>query len=106
MTPDEPAAKLSPLVWLSAFETGDPAIDDEHRELVLDINELSVLVTNGREWSEIIAKGKELRDKCIAHFRDEQRVFEKTRYEKRAAHAREHQHVQQQLDRILADIEN
>jgi len=59
------------LVWVTAFDTGDAKVDREHRELLVDINELSRYLAEGRNWSQIVRISKLLRDKCFAHFRDE-----------------------------------
>ena len=104
MAADTPAAKLPPLVWASAFESGDAKVDREHRELLADINNLSRCLAEGKDWPGIVAMSRKLRDKCFAHFRDEQTVLERSKYRRLAAHAREHRHIEKQLDDVLACI--
>jgi len=99
-----PAEELPPLVWASAFETGNAKLDGEHRELLVDINNLTRLLSEGREWWQIVTLSKELRDKCVDHFLDEQVVLERSKYTKLAAHLREHRYIEKQLDDILACI--
>jgi hypothetical protein len=38
---DVPAEARLALVWVSLFETGNAKVDREHRELLIDINNLS-----------------------------------------------------------------
>jgi hemerythrin-like metal-binding protein len=106
MTADPAVAKLSPLVWVSAFETGHPEIDSEHRDLLLDINGLSELLVRGEGWPPVVECSRRLRDSCLKHFCDEERTLAKTKYQKLRLHKREHRSVEQQLDNILAFIED
>ena len=100
-TPDE---DIPALVWVTAFDTGDAKVDREHRELLVDINELSRCLAEGRNWSQIVRISKLLRDKCFVHFRDERAVLQNSKYGKLAAHERQHRYIEQQLDDVLASI--
>jgi hemerythrin-like metal-binding protein len=104
MPADAPAEELPALVWASAFEIGNAKVDGEHRELLVDINNLSRFLAEGREWSQVVTLGKQLRDKCFAHFRDEQAVLKRSRYAKLAAHEREHRNIERQLDDVIACV--
>ena len=100
-----PAEELPALVWLGAFETGNAKVDDEHRELLADMNDLSSCLTEGREWSRIVASSKQLRDKCVAHFRNEREVLKESRYGKLAANEKQHRYIEQQLDDVIACVD-
>jgi len=104
MTADWAGLKFSPLVWASAFETGDPEIDEEHQELLRDLNDLSELLALGQEWSLVVDKSQRLRDKCFEHFQDEEVVLEEAAYEGLECHKIEHRVIEQQLDGILSFI--
>jgi hemerythrin len=104
MSTDWPIAKLSPLVWVSAFETGDSTTDEEHRELLVDINELSDLLTRRQSWSLIVAQSRRLRDRCLDHFQDEEGVLERAMYDRLLSHKTEHRLIERQLDSIVAFI--
>jgi hemerythrin len=104
MPGDAPAEGPPPLAWVSAFETGNAKLDGEHRELLVDINKLSRSLAEGREWSQIVSITKQLRDKCFAHFRDEEAVLNRSKYGKLAAHGRQHRDIERQLDDVLACI--
>lgn len=99
-----PAEELPSLVWASVFKTGNAKLDDEHRELAVDINNLTRLLAEGREWSQIVTLTKQLRNECFAHFLDEEAILERSKYRKLAAHARDHRSIERQLDDILACI--
>lgn len=100
----ENVTKLPPLAWASAFETGSANVDEGHRELLADINEMSELVADGHDWQRIVAKSAELCDKCFEHFCDEQAALDSTKFDERATHKREHRRVERELKRILARI--
>jgi hemerythrin-like metal-binding protein len=98
------AEGLTPLVWASAFETGDVKVDDAHRELLVDINNLTRLLAEGGEWAQIVVMSRRLCHKCFAHFRDEEAVLERSKYRKRVAHAGEHRYIEKQIVDVLAHI--
>jgi hemerythrin-like metal-binding protein len=104
MTSDAAVSTLSPLVWLAEFETGCPSIDDEHRQLLVDINALSDLLVQGAGWLQVLDKSRQLRDKCFEHFDEEEEILENASYDKLAAHKKEHLIVRRQLDDILGRL--
>jgi len=106
MTDDWAGVRLSPLVWASAFETGDPEIDKEHQELLFDLNDLSELLALGQEWPLIVDKSQRLRDRCFEHFQGEEVVLERAAYEGLECHKIEHRVIEHQLDGILSFIVN
>src|SRR5262245_47678034 len=104
MPQDMPVEELPALVWLGVFETGNAKVDGEHQELLADMNDLSRCLTEGREWSRMGAS-KQLRDKCVAHFRNEREVLRESRYRKLAAHEKQHRYIEQQIDDVIACID-
>jgi hemerythrin len=106
MPVDSAVAELSPLVWVSAFETGEPAIDDEHRALLMDINDLSELLTQEQGWPLIVDKSRKLRNSCFSHFDDEEVVLERAKYKRLRSHKTEHRLIRRQLGDILSFIES
>ena len=96
--------KLSPLVWASAFDTADPDIDSEHRQLLVDINRLSQLLAEGAAWVLVVRRSQKLLDRCLVHFAHEEEVLEGAKYDKLALHKKEHGIVKQQLEDILAHL--
>jgi hemerythrin len=62
------------------------------------------MLAEGRKWSQIVARSKRLRDKCFAHFLDEEAILERSKYKKLVAHAGDHRSIEKQLDDILASI--
>jgi hemerythrin len=93
------------LVWVSAFETGNAKVDREHRGLLIELNNLSNGLAEGRKWPQIVRMSRRLRDKCFAHFRDERAVLGRSKYAKLAAHQRQHRYIEQELDDIIACID-
>lgn len=104
MTGDTAVTTLQPLVWLAEFDTGYPVLDDDHRQLLIDINALSDLLLRNATWLQILDKSRQLRDECFEHFDKEEDLLEEVSYEKLAAHRKEHLIVRRQLDDILAQL--
>ena len=104
MTNDPAVSKLPHLVWLVAFDTGCPDIDDQHRQLMADCNALSDLLAQETAWPRILHKSRELRDRCFEHFDEEEEFLENASYDKLRAHKKEHVIIRRQLDDILAQV--
>lgn len=106
MSVDHGPEKLGPLVWVPNFEVGASHIDDQHRVLLGDINELTKLLADERSWSDVIKVCRKLHDECVAHFRDENALLQGTGYDKLATHLQEHRRIEELITVLLEVIEN
>jgi diguanylate cyclase (GGDEF)-like protein/hemerythrin-like metal-binding protein len=78
------------LVWREAYESGEPTIDAQHRELFEVANALiDVLVTGGTE-DHVLAAYDRLLDHVVRHFADEEAILERHGYANLESHRRAH----------------
>lgn len=89
--------------WDKQYETGITAIDDQHKELILIISELSELLTNAINGEDIYDEMVEIINSLTAytvyHFKFEEELFHKYDYEFMNAHIEEH-------NKLISQIEN
>jgi hemerythrin len=100
----KPIRQLSPLVWLSVFETGEEVPDRQHRKLMADINNLTELLFEGRRWSSIVVKSKELHEDSLEHFRAEEEMLKRIGYALLPQHRTIHRELARQLDNIAGHL--
>jgi hemerythrin-like metal-binding protein len=93
------------LEWINAFETGNAEIDDLHRKLVQDCNDLLLLIDNESAWTRIIAEAKKLVESCLEHFRAEEVLLERTRFPRCAEHAAEHGRLEREMQALIIGME-
>lgn len=98
MHDDQPA--LQPLPWLPVLETGHEEIDQQHRALIHDANEVIALVINGTDWGKLVAAMGRMHRDCALHFADEEKLLATSGYGEAAAHALEHQRLLEQIAQI------
>ncbi len=89
--------------WDKQYETGFASIDDQHKELIRIIGDLSSLLTNAGEgediYDEMVAIVESLTAYTIYHFKYEEDLFQKFNYEDKEAHIEEH-------NKLITQIEN
>ncbi|MDH4246870.1 MAG: bacteriohemerythrin [Deltaproteobacteria bacterium] len=76
--------------WLESYSVGVPELDDDHKILIVLVNDLVVLVNGGvckRTLEEILMQ---LLDYTVFHFQREERLFEQTDYPEMERHRRYH----------------
>lgn len=89
--------------WDKQYETGFASIDDQHKELIRIIGDLSSLLTNVGEgediYDEMVTIVESLTSYTIYHFKYEEDLFQKFNYEDKEAHIEEH-------NKLITQIEN
>jgi hemerythrin-like metal-binding protein len=94
------------LEWINAFETGSPEIDDLHRKLIQDYNSLLLLLEeDAAAWPRILAEAKKLVERCVDHFRTEERLLEQTKFPRCTDHAAEHRRLEREMQALFARME-
>lgn len=96
---------LAPVPWLPILETGHEAIDDEHKTLLEDTNTILAIFTRRGAWIDLQAAARTLRDRCIVHFRNEDRLFKKLRFPGADRHRRSHRRIMAEINGVLAALE-
>lgn len=78
------------LVWHSAYESGHPVIDEEHRALFGQANHLLAALFTGRPAAEMAILVDALVQDVAAHFRSEETIVAASGFPEAAAHAAIH----------------
>jgi len=94
------------LKWLDCFETGNPEIDRIHRKLILDCNILLAMIADSASWAMIVVKAKGVMADCIAHFRLEEAILERSRFPRLDEHKVEHARLEVEMRSALARMEH
>jgi diguanylate cyclase (GGDEF)-like protein/hemerythrin-like metal-binding protein len=94
------------LVWLEAYECGEPTIDREHRELFDLSNALiDAFLSDGKDFSRIAPAYDRLLAHVAAHFSAEEALLEQRAYAGLEAHRRMHARLLERTRDLRGDIE-
>jgi hemerythrin len=89
--------------WDRSLETGDPEIDDQHRELFNRIDQLMAATQDRRARSEVGRLLTFLGDYVVSHFEAEERLMEGADYPEAEAHRAEHRRFVEDYARLFQD---
>lgn len=93
----EKEAALQPIRWSEAFQMGDSAIDDEHRDFVGIVNRLNAAIREHAAAAGITAICDALVDHAARHFASEERMMERLGFGGLPDHRREHERLLPQI---------
>ena len=101
----EPAADgqagLVQLRWHASFESGNGALDSEHRDLFDDVNRLLAPLFSGACSAEIQPAIDALLEKLKRHFDDEEQLLQAAGYPELGAHAALHHTLTQRAEALV-----
>ncbi len=86
-----------------SLETGNSAIDAQHKELINAVNNLLDACAMGKGRSEIEATVKFLADYTNKHFSDEERLQKQYNYPEYIAHKKLHDNFKEEVNSIIND---
>lgn len=89
--------------WDTSLETGDPEIDDQHRELFRRIDQLLAATRDRRARTEVGRLLTFLGDYVVIHFKAEEQLMVAANYPELEAHRHEHQRFVDEYARIFED---
>ncbi len=82
-----PGTSFVRLVWHKSYESGNPVIDRQHRELFSDAAVLLDALVAGRPAPEVERLVDRLAGHIVRHFKDEEAILKESGYEGADAHA-------------------
>ena len=88
------------LQWMGAYDSGDPEIDRQHREIVGHVNAVFEAVEQTAPSDVVIGALDALRDVLEVHWRDEERLFERRDSPFAEEQRQAHRLMRQEIDRI------
>jgi hemerythrin len=89
--------------WDKSLETGDPEIDEQHRELFRRIDQLLDATRDRRARTEVGRLLTFLGDYVVTHFKAEEQLMEAAAYPELEAHRGEHQRFVDEYARLFED---
>jgi hemerythrin len=89
------------LTWRHECSVGVAAIDDQHGILMDTLNELRVMLVNGRDRREICEQFDRLIDFTRMHFHSEEQLLEQQGFPGLSEHRAAHQHLLNQIQSRL-----
>ncbi len=99
--PQEPAH----IQWRKAFETGDPAIDHEHREMISRINGFLISLNTEPETDLLVHQLGDIYALITAHFALEEKHMRDQGYKAYAVHKQDHEKLLDDLRDLMDDLE-
>lgn len=91
--------------WRPEFETGNPAIDHEHKEMIGRINGLLADADAGMAVAMIVGRLGEIHAWISAHFALEEKIMRDHRYDRFAEHKADHETLLDDLRDFMDEIE-
>jgi hemerythrin len=89
--------------WDKSLETGDPEIDEQHRELFRRIDQLLAATRDRRARTEVGRLLTFLGDYVVVHFEAEEKLMVDAEYPSLDAHRSEHQRFVEEYARLFED---
>ena len=93
------SANFAELVWHNSYESGNSAIDREHKNLFADANNLMAVILSGNSTAEVNLEVERLINNVEQHFRNEEAIFLAANYPDAYEHMERHK-------KIVADAHN
>ncbi len=87
------AANFVKLSWHQAYESGNAEIDNQHRGLFRDANNILGAMLSGRPPDEVAALANTLLDDVATHFQEEETIIAAAGYPGAQKHAKMHQQL-------------
>jgi len=97
------AANFVRLSWHAAYESGNPVIDEQHRALFADANQLLGAVLSERPHAEVTALVSTLVRDLVQHFKDEEVIIQAAGYPRAREHAAIHSRL---VDKAVLMVKN
>jgi len=91
--------------WDQSLETGNVAIDEQHKALINVINDLLYACSQGKGRLEIQETLNFLSDYVVRHFSDEEKLQIKSKYPDYVAHKKLHEDFKRDVANIVSEFE-
>jgi len=92
--------------WRLEFETGDGAVDYEHRQLIDILNELLDTIGDGQPSDDALNLLGDLNARICGHFALEELEMQRDAYDDYTVHKEDHEHLLDQIRDLMDAYEN
>ena len=79
--------------WNDEMDVGIPEIDEDHKPIIISINEFNRSVTEGKDPTEIKRRLQLIIDETVRHFSQEEELFKEWQYSETTGHAKLHARI-------------
>lgn len=87
--------------WKQAFVTGNEQVDNEHKQLFHQVNEIYEMFSDTKKYHDQISQAiKHLEFSIIKHFETENKLFEKYDIAGKEKHIQEHNEIKKSILKI------
>ncbi|NQW00116.1 MAG: hemerythrin family protein [Rhodospirillales bacterium] len=97
--------KIPQIEWRAEFETGDAAIDHEHKDMIERINHFLIAADTDPTADDLLAHLGEIHAWISAHFALEEKIMRDQKYDAYEPHKDDHETLLDDLRDIMEEIE-
>ena len=91
---------MTPIEWSAQYETGDPVIDEQHRNLVEIVNKFEAASRKGKARRILDEILRDLVGYTQEHFTAEEAIMAEAGYDKLKLHKAQHRQLLQKVERF------
>jgi hemerythrin-like metal-binding protein len=92
---------MAPLKWKPEYSVGDPAVDQEHQELIDLVNTAASAILDGRPGADIERSLGDVLLAISAHFAHEETQMRRAHYDQLTEHKTDHERLLDELRDIM-----
>lgn len=92
---------MAPLKWKPEYSVGDPAVDQEHQELIDLVNTAAGAILDGRPAADIERCLGDILQAISAHFAHEETQMRRAQYDQLTEHKTDHERLLDDLRDIM-----
>lgn len=96
---------MAQIDWKDEFSLGNPAVDDEHKQLITQINQLYDQISLPMDVLAIESLLAELQADISAHFALEELLMEQSGFAEYEAHRRDHERLLDEINDLIFQFE-
>ncbi len=90
--------------WSPIFQCGNGKIDEEHRELMMQVNQMIEMALSNYQETDFLTSYDQLVEYIKKHFVDEEKVFSQTQYPDIEKHKQLHRDIIEKAAAVRADF--
>lgn len=95
---------MAVMQWKDSFSVGIEKFDRQHKQLVDMINDVSEVIVNKKDNSELLNVVNKLDNYVQMHFRDEEAEFDRVNYKFSSDHKQEHSNFAIKVEALKKDL--
>lgn len=94
------------LTWQDKYSVGIKEIDDQHKQLIIMINELNDAMLAGKGKDILMTVLNKLAGYCVSHFAVEEKLFDAHAYQETADHKGKHRKMTDKVKALIGEVQS